>query len=578
MIHFKKYAKSYWKLALVAVICVTMEALCDLFQPKLMSWLVDGGILEGDMEYVVSIGMIMLGIVVLGSLFALTRNVAASHASQNFGEDLRNDLYAKIQSLTVDDIDRFEVGSLITRMTNDITQVQNFVNMMMRIFFKAPVICIGAIVMVSTLNVRALFLLIPVVICVFGVIGASMRLSYPRFAKVQQAIDKLNATIREFLTGIRLVKAFRRFDTEDKRFGAANDMLEKSSVEAGRVMAVFGPCVQLFFGIGIAGIVFFGSRWVDDGFMAVGSVMAFVIYMQQITQSFNMISNLLNQVVRVKASWERLVEVISADSIDAGFSCCAKHDDKAPAISFNNVTFAYKDSTGQPALEGVSFSVEKGTTLGVIGSTGSGKTSLAALLLRFYSVTGGEISINGLPIGILAEDELRAKISIVPQSAALFTGTYRENILWGRPDATDEEVMRYAQLACAHDFISETKDGYDTIIGQDGVNLSGGQKQRVSIARALIKNPEILIFDDCTSALDVLTEAKVKQNLKGLTSGQTIILITQRIGAVMCCDIVLVLDSGRVAGFGTHDNLMRDCELYKDIYRSQIGFYEGGVY
>ena len=572
MRHFTKYIRSYWKLGVLSMLCVSCEAVCDLFQPKLMSRLVDEGVLAGNFELVVRVGLTMLCVVALGSVFALTRNAASSHASQSFGRELRDDLYVQIQSLSVAQADRFEGGSLITRMTNDIGQVQNFVNMMMRIFFKAPVMCAGAMIMVSTLNIRNIFLVIPVVICVFSVIGISMKLSYPRFARMQQAIDKLNTTMREYLTGIRLVKAFRRFDAEEKRFGAANGALEARSVEAGRVMAVFGPCMQLFAGFGIAGIIFFGSRWVSDGFMEVGSVMAFVIYMQQITMSFNMISNLLNQIVRVKASGERIIEVLNADSLDLSENNAAGYNKSAPFIEFNSVSFAYKGSTGQPALDKVAFSVKKGITVGVIGSTGSGKTSLAALLLRFYAPTAGDVIIGGVPINDISENELRAKIAVVPQTAALFSGTLKENILWGNPDASDEDVCRCAELACADDFITELKDGYNTFIGQGGVNLSGGQKQRVSIARALIRKPEILILDDCTSALDAITESKVRQNLKECASDMTCLLITQRIGTVMGCDAVLVLDSGKAVGYGTHDGLMRDCGIYRDIYRSQVKY------
>ncbi|MCL2487268.1 MAG: ABC transporter ATP-binding protein/permease [Oscillospiraceae bacterium] len=575
MKHFKKYIRVYWKLGLLSVLCVSLEALCDLFQPKLMSGLIDSGVLKGDAQVVIRTGLIMLGIAGAGSLFALTRNITSSHASQNFGRELRDDLFAKIQSLPVGEIDRFEGGSLITRMTNDITQIQNFVTMMMRIFFKAPVMCIGAMILAATLNVRAVFLVIPVVICVFAVIVISMKLSYPRFARMQQALDKLNTIMREYLTGIRLVKAFRRFDAEERRFGAVNGALERRSAEAGRVTAVFGPCLQLFAGLGIAAILFFGSRWVSDGQMEIGQIMAFIIYMQQITQSFNMISNMLNQVVRVKASGERIAEVFDAGELDFGKTGGYIPEKTAPALTFDRVKFIYTGSTGQPALESVTFSVEKGTTVGVIGSTGSGKTSLAALLLRFYPPAAGGITISGVPVGDIPEKELRAAVAVVPQTAALFTGTVRENILWGRPEATDGEVRRAAELACADEFITAMKDGYDTMLGQGGVNLSGGQKQRLSIARALIRKPDILILDDCTSALDSITEAKVRRNIADYVSGMTCLLITQRISTVMDCGAVLVLDNGRVAGYGAHGDLMRDCALYRDIYRSQIGVYEG---
>ena len=447
MRHFKKYIRTYWKLALLSILCVSLEAVCDLFQPRLMSRLVDEGVLRGDTQLVVRVGLVMLGVVALGALFALTRNIASSYASQSFGRELRDDLFVKIQSLSAEDIDRFEGGSLITRMTNDVTQAQDFVNMMMRIFFKAPIICVGAMVMVSTLNVRAAYLVAPVIVCVFSVIGVSMKLSYPRFSRMQQAMDKLNTAMREYLTGIRLVKAFRRFDAEAKRFGAANDALAARSAEGGRVMAVFGPFMQFFASLGIAGILFLGARWVKAGDMELGSVMAFVVYMQQITHSFNMISNMLNRLVRVKASGERIVEVLEAEEPNLGSGGAVRYDPAAPMIAFDDVAFQYRGSTGQPALAGVSFAVRRGATVGVIGSTGSGKTSLAALLLRFYAPTAGCIQVNGVSIEDIPEAELRQKIAVVPQTAMLFTGTVKENILWGRLDATDEEVRRAAEMA-----------------------------------------------------------------------------------------------------------------------------------
>ena len=577
MKHFKKYIRTYWKLGLLSILCVSLEAICDLFQPRLMSRLVDEGVLKGDTQLVIRVGLTMLGVVALGALFALTRNTASSYASQSFGRELRDDLFVKIQSLSVEDIDRFEGGSLITRMTNDITQAQDFVNMMMRIFFKAPIVCVGSMIMVSTLNVRAVFLVAPVVVCVFSVIGISMKLSYPRFSRMQKAMDKLNTAMREYLTGIRLVKAFRRFDAEAKRFGAANDALAARSVEGGRVMAIFSPFMQFFASLGIAGIIFLGARWVKSDMMEIGSVMAFVIYMQQITHSFNMISNMLNRMVRVKASGERIVEVFDAEAPNLGVEGEVQYDASASMLEFDDVAFQYKGSTGQPALAGVSFTVGSGATVGVIGSTGSGKTSLAALLLRFYAPTAGQIKVRGVPISDIPEKELRQKIAIVPQTAMLFTGTIRENILWGRLDASEEEVQRAAEMACAHEFIMASKDGYDTRIGQGGVNLSGGQKQRISIARALLRGPAILVLDDCTSALDAITEARVRQNLAAYAAGMTCVLITQRVGTVMGCDAILALDNGRAAGFGTHEEMMRDCGLYRDIYRSQIGAYEQGV-
>ena len=577
MKHFKKYIRIYWKLALISVVCVAFEAICDLFQPKLMSRLVDNGVLKGNMEFVVRTGLTMLGVVSLGAVFAIVRNLTSSYVSQNFGRGLRDDLFEKVESLSVDDIDRFEGGSLITRMTNDITQVQNSVNMMLRVFLKAPVMCIGAIVMVSTLNVRTVFIVIPVIICVLSIIIISMKLSYPRYALMQSAIDKLNTAMREFLTGIRLVKAFRRFDAEEKRFDTANDNLAKSSIRAARVIATFGPFMGFFANMGIAGIIFLGSRWVSFGLMEVGSIMAFVIYMQQITQSFHLISNILNQVVRFKASAERIAEVFDAETPVRPTGESVALLSNAPAVELSGVGFSYKGATGSPALNDVTFTMESGSILGVIGSTGSGKSTLSSLLLRFYTPTTGEIKLSGVPMAELPEAQLRSMVAVVPQTAMLFSGTIIENILWGKPDASVEEAYRAAELACADSFIRNScKDGYDTVIGQSGVNLSGGQKQRISIARALIRKPGVLILDDCTSALDAITEAEVRRNLAEYMKETSCVLITQRIGTIMSCDSILVLDNGRAAGFGTHDTLMNDCVTYQDIYRSQIGTRESG--
>jgi len=569
--HYTKYIRSYWLLAVISIVCVSLEAVCDLFQPKLMSRLVDNGVMTNDINAVVQTGLIMFTVAGLGAVFALTRNIASSVASQNFGRELRGDLFKKIHSLPASEIDRFSGASLITRMTNDVTQIQNFANMMMRIFFKAPIICIGAVIMSATLNIRAVFLIIPVAAGVFFVIIMSIRLSYPRFAQMQKAIDSLNTVTREYLAGIRLVKAFRRFDAEAQRFDTANENLFDNSASAGRVISALQPFMPFLSQLGIAGIIFLGARWVAGGVMNIGAVMAFVIYMQQIMQSFNMIANWLSMAVRVKSSYERVTEVLDADNTDAAPADAVRFDAAAPVIEFKNVTFAYQGSTGEAALSNVSFSVKKGQTLGVIGTTGAGKTTLASLLMRFYAPTSGEIKISGVPVGDIPRDVLYAKIAIAPQNLILFTGTIKENIIWGRPDATDSEVINAARSACADDFITEQPHGYDTFLGQGGVNLSGGQKQRLSITRALIREPDILLLDDCTSALDVFTEAKLRQNIDGFISGMTSVIITQRIAAAQACDTILVLDGGMAAGAGSHGELMKSCAVYQDIYRSQIG-------
>jgi len=572
--YLSKYWKKYKWMFFVSVFCVACEAMCDLLQPRFMSRLVDNGAVKGDLDYVLRTGLIMLGIAGAGAVFAFIRNTTGSIASQRFGADLRFDMFAKIQSLSVEDMDRFEGGSLVTRMTNDISQMQNFVHGMMRIFFKAPIVCVGAIIMASTLNYRTIPVVAPVVVLVGVIISMSMKMTYPRFAKVQQALDKLNTTMREYLAGIRLVKAFRRFDEEEKRFSRSNDLLADNTVKANRILAVFTPCMALCANLGIAAIIYLGARWVDVGDMQVGQIMAFVTYMTQILNSLNMISNVLNMFVRVKTSHERIREVFSVETPDGTGSAAAESDASqaaGPHIVFDGVGFEYKGSTGQAALSGISFSVGRGETLGVIGPTGSGKSTLAALLIRFYDTSQGEIRINGTPVNDIPEHVLRGQAAIVPQTASLFTGTVRENILWGRADATETQVEAAARAADAHDFVAAARGGYDTLIGQGGVNFSGGQKQRISIARALIRRPEILVLDDCTSALDVMTEAKVKRAIRRFSGDMTCVLITQRVNTAMACDKILVLDSGGQAGFGAHEALMDTCPVYRDIYMSQIG-------
>jgi len=508
-------------------------------------------------------------------------------------------MFEKIQSLSVENMDKFEGGSLVTRMTNDITQMQNFTNGMMRIFFKAPIMCVGAIVMAATLNFRTVPIIAPVIIVVGFIIATGLKLTFPRFKKVQLALDKLNTTMREYLAGIRLVKAFRRFDEEEKRFSSANDDLADNTVKAIKLLVLFTPLVSLCVNFGVAAVIFFGAGWIDTGDMQVGQIMAFITYMTQIMNSLGMIAMVLGMFVRVKTSNERIREVFEAEDdhpvnakalppLRGGeLNKTSEVSENSPPwrgadevggvvphITFSNVAFSYAGSTGQAALSGLDFALCKGETLGVIGPTGAGKSTLAALLMRFYEASDGEIRISDTPINNIPENILRDQIAIVPQTASLFTGTIRENILWGKEDASDIEIENAAKIAEAHEFIaskSAMPDGYDTMIGQHGVNLSGGQKQHVSIARAIISEPEILVLVDCTSALDVMTEAKVKRAIRNLENNMTCVLITQRVNTVMTCDKILVLDNGEQAGFGAHGELMRDCAVYRDIYMSQIG-------
>ena len=581
---------------MLSVLCVTLEALCDLMQPRLMARLIDDGAVHGDMTIVLHTGLWMMGIVALGAVFAVTRNIVSSVVSQNFGTELRDDLFVRIQAMEPDEIDAFDSGSLITRLTNDVSVIQNFVNGMMRIFFKAPVMCVGAIVMAITMDWRSLPIILPVVSLVFILIAVTMKVAYPRFARVQGALDRLNTTMREYLSGIRLVKAFRRFAGEEQRFSHANDELMQSTVHASEITAILSPFLALIVHAGLAAILYVGARAVGAGDLRVGQVMAFVSYMTQILTGLNMISMILNQFVRVKASHIRLLEVLGKERGGESGSCVKSQEtadssgtdhelstdessisvdcsvDSAlfrQEIRVKNLSFRYRNSTGEAALSCLSFSVGFGESLGIIGSTGSGKSTIAALLMRFYEPSEGEIWVGSMPLRAVSRTQWRNHITMVPQTPMLFSGTIRENILWGKESATEEEIREAARASMAEEFIDTSPKGFDTLIGQSGVNLSGGQKQRLSIARALVRKPDFLVLDDCTGALDVITESRVREALR--QRDLTCVWITQRISSAMFCDRILVLDEGRSVGFGSHADLMDSCSVYRDIYLSQIG-------
>jgi ATP-binding cassette subfamily B protein len=542
-------------------------------QPTIASWIVDRGIREHDMEYVLRAGGLMLAVVALGASFALTRNYLSSVTAQAFAADMRLDLFARVQSMPLAKADAFEGGAFITRLTNDVTQIQNFINGLMRIFVKAPVLCIGAIVMASLLDIRVLPFMAGAVLFSFAVIALSMTLGYPLFGRVQAAIDRLNTVVREFLGGIRLVKAFSRAGAEEDRFGEANLSLRAATTRVTRLLSVFGPFIALGINTVVILILYFGAGWVSAGVMEVGKVFALVQYMAQLLHSLGMISMILNTFVRTKASTRRIMEIVDATESPR----LAKPTGGIPVplsgpLTVTGLTFSYPtQKSGDPALRDISFTLPQGASLGVIGPTGSGKSTLASLLMKFYDLTEGGITLGDVNLRDVDGAALRESVSLVAQHSLLFTGTIADNIRWGRHDAADQEIETAATAADAHGFISEIPEGYAARIGQGGVNLSGGQRQRVCIARSLIRQPSLLILDDCTSALDAVTEARVLSALRTAVPGMTSLIITQKVTTAARCDRVLVLDNGRQAGFGTHAGLLEDCEVYRDIYESQVG-------
>lgn len=533
----------------------------------MMSKIVDDAVATGNTTLVLKLGMMMLGIALIGAMGAVGRNYFAGHISQNIGKEMRSDLYTKIQSFSFENIDRLETASLITRITNDVSQIQSFVTGCMRILVKAPIICIGAIgfIIVQTPSQ------IPVVLCILviamGLVTLSMKLGYPRFRKVQGRIDALNTVSRSYLNLVRVVKVFGQEEQEKERFGEVADELALASEGAMKVNAVFNPLISLVVNMGI--VVLLWTTGYEGKTIEIGKLMASINYMTQVLFALGMVSNILNHMIRASASASRIKEVL--DEVPAMVETL--EDQKADltnGISFENVSFHYP-STKEYALEHITFHIPKGKTCGIIGSTGSGKTTLTQLLLRFYDTTEGTIKVGNQDVRALKLKNLREKMGLVSQKPILFSGTIENNLRWGQPEVTEEKLKQAIEVSQSQEFIGDLEEGLQTILGQGGINLSGGQKQRLSLARALVKNPEILILDDCTSALDATTESKVLQGISEYAKEMTTLLITQRISTAMKSDYILCLENGRLVGKGTHEELMETCPIYQEIYESQIG-------
>lgn len=567
----KKYKSKYWKLFFAAIVFLTLEAICDLLQPTIMSKIVDIGVANKNMNYVIHMGGYMLLVTGIGAIAAVSRNILSSNVSQSFGSEVRSDLFKKIQTFSFNNINKFEEGSLITRLTNDVTQVQVFVNGMMRIFVKAPILCIGSIIMATRLNPQLAVILLIIVPVIGILIYINMHLGYPYFIKIQKSLDRVNSVMREYLAGVRVVKAFNRFDYEVNRFEEANDELASISIIAMCLMTIFSPAIILTVNFGIVAVLWLGGIRVSKGNMHVGQIIAFINYMTQILFSLNMISFIFTMFVRARASAERIGEVFAQDNninfVEEELSEVVIKG----RIDFEKVYFSYSGNLDESVIKNITFTCMPGETIGIIGSTGSGKSSLINLIPRFYDAVAGSVKIDGIDVRKINPKKLRDIIAIVPQKTVLFTGTIIDNLRWGKKDASIEEIKEAASVAQVNDFISSLEEGYETRIGQGGVNFSGGQKQRISLARALVKKPKILILDDCTSAVDMVTEMNIREALKRYLDNLTCIIIGQRITSVMEADKIIVLDNGEIVGLGKHDELLKSCGVYKDIFRSQIG-------
>ena len=562
-----RYVRRHLGMFLTAIFFLTIETLADLLQPTFMSFIVDEGVAKRDVRQILFYGGIMLGIAALGAFGAVMRNIYASRTSQLIGKEMRMEIYEKVQTLSFENIDRLQPSSIITRITNDVTQIQNFLNGCMRIMMKAPITCVGAIVLIIVQTPQQLPMIVVILLISAFLIAGNMKLGYPRFGILQRKLDRLNAVSREFLSSIRVVKAFRAEEREEGKFADAAGDFAQAGVSAMRIMAVFGPFINLTVNLGIVVLLWISQT--DNG-GEIGRLMASVNYMTQVLFSLGMVSNILNMAVRALASSARVEEVLKEKPVQELPERGAGPADIRGQVTFERVSFTYA-STSRPAVEDVSFQAEAGETIGIIGPTGSGKSTLMDLVPRFYDATSGRVKIDGTDVREIDPGRLRRAIAVVPQKALLFSGSILENLRWGDERASEEDVKKAACIACADEFVSAFPNGYETDLSQGGVNLSGGQKQRLSIARALVRKPRILILDDCTSALDANTEARVLQGIRQETADMTVLLISQRISTVMRADRILCLEDGRVKGFGSHQELLEQCAVYRAIYESQIG-------
>ena len=563
---YGKYFRKYKWPFLIAVFCVACEALCDLLGPTLMAQVLNVGILGSQLSAVIHWGGLMLIVTAVGAGFAVTRNVLAGRVSQRLGADLRYDLFEKIMGLSETGADQIETGSLITRMTNDTTQVTQFVNGIMRVFMKAPITCIGSIVLASILDLRLSLIIYVVVLAAGLLVYFSMKLSYPRFTLYQRAMDRVNTIVQEYLTGVRLVKAFGTYGEESGRFADANGNLMQKGIRSQRVITITSPLITFAVGIGTVLAIYFGGRLFVAGLTKPGDISAFVTYMLQMLTSLMTLTNVFNTFVRTRASSRRIGDVFAC--VD-DFPSTGDSTPLQGVVELKHVTFTYPGGSGVPAIKDVSAAVQPGQSLAIIGPTGAGKSTLCWLLLRFYDVDDGAILLDGKDIRDRCVDTVRAGIALVPQKAMLFSGTVEDNIRWGNPAATDEAVRDAARRAQAG-FIEDMPGGFSSLLGSAAVNISGGQKQRLSIARGLVRGAPILVLDDATSALDAITEARIRAELLGSDRNQTVILVTQRCTTAMFADKILVLENGASIGYGTHEELLGTCPVYQEIYRSQV--------
>ena len=571
---YKKYIIPYLSAFVIGPLMMLTEVAGEVMLPKFMSMIINNGVASRNVAYIGKMGTLMVLTVLFMAVGGILGAYFSAKASISFTSDMRNDLFRKVQQFSFENIDDYSTGSLVTRLTNDVQQVQNVLMMGLRMALRAPGMFLGALIMAFMMNRQLAVIILIVIPLLLAAILLILKTAFPRFGEMQRRLDRLNSGIQESLTNVRVVKSFVREDHEIEKFSKLNDDLKESSLRALRIVIATMPVMMFAMNVTTLAVVWYGGNIIIAGKMPVGDLTAFTTYIVQILMSLMMLSMVFLQSSRASASMKRINEIFDTE-IGLNDDHAKNKDKKVTEgrVEFKNVSFGYSGENGRKdlVLEGISFTAEPGQTIGIIGSTGSGKTSLVQLIPRLYDVTGGEVLVDGVNVKEYSLKHLRDGVGMVLQKNILFSGTIEENLRWGNEDAPMEDVIRFSESAQADPFVKTFKNGYDTEMGQGGVNVSGGQKQRLCIARALLKRPKILILDDSTSAVDTATEAKIRESLYHDLKDTTKIIIAQRISSVQEADQILVLEDGKIIGHGTHEELLKTCEAYSEIYTTQIG-------
>ncbi|KZE75393.1 multidrug ABC transporter ATP-binding protein [Paenibacillus elgii] len=569
MLKLFAYLKPYRVPIALVLALIFLQSLSDLYLPTLMADIVDIGVVQGDTPYILQIGGFMLLVAAAGTACSVAASYYSSKVAAGFGQRLRGRVFEHVENFSLQEFDRIGTASLITRTTNDITQVQQVLTMMLRMMVSAPMLCIGGIIMAVSKDAKLSLVLIVIIPVLVGAIYLIASRGIPLFKEMQKKLDKLNLVLREGLTGIRVIRAFNRAGHEKRRFNDANLDLTGTGLKVNRIMGAMMPVMMLTMNFATIAIIWFGSFRIDSGDMQVGSLMAFLQYAMQIMFSLMMVSMMFVMIPRASVSAARIREVLDMVPTLTDPEQAKNGETLKGHVEFQQVSFSYPGAE-KPAIEDITFKAGPGEVTAIIGGTGAGKSTLISLIPRFYDVAGGRVLVDGTDVREMTQEALRAKIGFVPQKAVLFSGTIRDNIRYGKEDATEEEIRHAADIAQATEFVSEMKDGFDSVIAQGGSNVSGGQKQRLSIARALVRRPDIYVFDDSFSALDFKTDAKLRAALREETGEATVLIVAQRVSTVIDADRIVVLDEGRIAGIGRHRELLDTCKVYREIVSSQL--------